>query len=312
MTTLFENLTAPFAFDFMQQAFVMVLLLTIPTAILSCFLVLKGWSLMGDAISHSVLPGIVIAYVLSIPFAIGAFVAGISCAIATGYIKENSRLKEDTVMGIVFSAMFALGLVLITKIETDVHLDQILYGDLLGSSWEGILEVGLVSLAVCSFLFIQGKNLLLYVFDKQHAQAIGLSVRFLHYALLSVLSITIVFALQAVGMILVISMLITPGAIAFLITRNFYKMLALSVFIACSCSFLGVYVSFFLDSAPAPTIIMLFSIVFIIVFIYNNMKIKRLTRQKLNKINAKSAQKVKYKHVAKGTWLGYSCRHRCA
>ena len=276
MPMLFESIIAPFTFNFMQQAFVMVLLLSIPTALLSCFLVLKGWSLMGDAISHSVLPGIVIAYVLSIPFAIGAFFAGISCAVLTGFIKEHSRLKEDTVMGIVFSSMFAVGLLLMTKIETDVHLDHILFGDLLGSSWESIKEVSVVSLIVCGFLVIKGKDVLLFVFDKQQAQAIGLSVRFLHYALLSILSITIVFALKSVGMILVISMLIAPGAIAFLMTKSFYHMLIISVLISCSCSLLGIYLSFFIDSAPAPTIIVLFSSLFVIVFFLSHLKIKKL------------------------------------
>ena len=199
-------------------------------------------------------------------------------------------------MGIVFSSMFALGLLLMTKIETDVHLDQILFGDLLGSSWQGISEVGLVSFITCSFLFIKGKDLLLFVFDKQHAQAIGLSVRFLHYALLSILSIIIVFALKAVGMILVISMLIAPGAIAFLMTSNFYTMLIIATLITCSCSFLGIYVSFFIDSAPAPTIIVLFSLLFIIVFTYHNIKIKKLTEDK---------QKIQYKHIPKGIWLGH-------
>lgn len=282
MQALFEYLASPFTFNFMQQAFVMVLLLAIPTSLLSCFLVLKGWSLMGDAISHSVLPGIVIAYILAIPFAVGAFVAGISCALLTGFIKEHSRLKEDTVMGIVFSSMFALGLLLMSKIETDVHLDHILFGDLLGSSWQGIAEVAVVSLVVCGFLFIKGRDLLLFVFDKQHAQAIGLSVRFLHYALLSILSITIVFALKAVGMILVISMLIAPGAIAFLVTRDFCQMLRLSLLISCSGSFLGIYLSFFIDSAPAPTIIVLLSLLFIAVFSYCRLKVNRLTKSQHN------------------------------
>lgn len=305
MQTLFETLVAPFTFDFMRQAFVMAVLLAIPTALLSCFLVLKGWSLMGDAISHSVLPGIVIAYVLAIPFAIGAFIAGISCAVFTGFITENSRLKEDTVMGIVFSSMFALGLLLLTKIETDVHLDHILFGDLLGSSWEGIIEVGLVSFISCCFLFIKGKDLLLFVFDKQHAQAIGLSIHFLHYALLSVLSIIIVFALKAVGMILVIAMLIAPGAIAFLLTNNFYTMLKISVLTACSCSFLGIYLSFYIDSAPAPTIIVLFSLLFILVFSYQNIKIKKLTEG-----TQERPKKRLRKHIAKGIWLGYPYRYK--
>ncbi|WP_022940636.1 metal ABC transporter permease [Psychromonas hadalis] len=276
MLALFELLSEPFYFGFMQQAFIIVLLLAIPSALLSCFLVLKGWSLMGDAISHSVLPGIVIAYLLAIPYAIGAFVAGISCAIATGYIKENSRLKEDTVMGIVFSSMFALGLVLMTKIESDVHLDQILFGDLLGSSGQDIIEVAGISLLVVLFMVCKGKDLLLFVFDKQHAQAIGLPVRFLHYALLSILSLTIVFSLKAVGMILVIALLIAPGSIAFLLCNSFANMLKVAVLVSCSCSFLGVYISFYLDSAPAPTIIMLMSLLFIITFIQTTQRAKSI------------------------------------
>jgi manganese/iron transport system permease protein len=139
---LIENLfLAPFAFPFMQQAdFVIAVLVGVPMALLSCFLVLKGWSLMGDAISHAVLPGVVLAYIAGLPLAIGAFVAGMTCALAIGYLKENSRIKEDTVMGIVFSGMFGLGIVLYTKIETDVHLDHILFGNMLGVRWRDIGE----------------------------------------------------------------------------------------------------------------------------------------------------------------------------
>jgi len=281
MTLFIETVLSPFGFDFMQQAFVLALLLSIPTALLSCFLVLRGWSLMGDAISHSVLPGIVMAYVLALPFALGAFIAGIASALLSGFINEHSRLKEDTVMGIVFSTLFALGLLLLTKIETDVHLDQILFGDLLGSSWVDIAQVALVCFLVCAFLCYKGKDLLLYVFDKRHAQAIGLSTRFLHYALLTMLSIMIVFSLQAVGMILVIAMLIAPGAIAFLLTRSFYRMLINAVLISMSCSFLGIYISFFIDSAPAPTIIVLLGGLFVVVFAYQNMHLKKVHQGKV-------------------------------
>ena len=146
-------LVEPFTFTFMLQAFTIVLLVAIPTAILSCFLVLKGWSLMGDAISHSVLPGVVLAYILGIPLAIGAFAAGMVCAMATGFISENSRLKEDTVMGVVFSSMFAVGLVMMTKIESNVHLDHILFGDVLGISWRDVIESGIITLIVYQLLF---------------------------------------------------------------------------------------------------------------------------------------------------------------
>jgi manganese/iron transport system permease protein len=276
LTVLFE----PFSFTFMQQAFAIVLLVAVPTSILSCFLVLKGWSLMGDAISHSVLPGVILAYILGIPLAIGAFAAGMVCAIATGFISENSRLKEDTVMGVVFSSMFGVGLVMMTKIDSNVHLDHILFGDVLGISWRDVVESGIITLLVVAFMLIKGKDLLVFVFDRQHAKVIGLPVTALHYGLLAMLSLTIVGALKAVGMILVIAMLIAPGAIAHLLTNKFQSMVMVSVAISLCCSFLGVYLSFFIDSAPAPTIILLMSTTFIGVFVFTSYRAK-LTSRKL-------------------------------
>jgi len=276
LAVLFE----PFSFTFMQQAFAIVLLVAVPTSILSCFLVLKGWSLMGDAISHSVLPGVILAYILGIPLAIGAFAAGMVCAIATGFISENSRLKEDTVMGVVFSSMFGVGLVMMTKIDSNVHLDHILFGDVLGISWRDVVESGIITLLVVAFMLIKGKDLLVFVFDRQHAKVIGLPVTALHYGLLAMLSLTIVGALKAVGMILVIAMLIAPGAIAHLLTTKFQSMVLVSVAISLCCSFLGVYLSFFIDSAPAPTIIMLMSTTFIGVFVFTSYRAK-LTSRKL-------------------------------
>ena len=279
MDSVITELLAPFSFVFMQQALIIVVLVAVPTALLSCFLVLKGWSLMGDAISHSVLPGIVIAYVLAIPYAVGAFVAGIFCALATGFIKDHSRLKEDTVMGIVFSSMFGVGLVLMTKIETGVHLDHILFGDVLGISWRDIADVSVITLLVLVFIVVKGKDLLVYVFDHQHAKAIGLPVKWLHYGLLSILSLTIVGALKAVGMILVIALLIAPGAIAFLLTAKFNTMMWLSVLISVTSSVLGVYSSFYLYSAPAPTIIMVMSLCFIVVFCYTSYRNKQIANR---------------------------------
>ena len=274
-------LVEPFTFTFMLQAFTIVLLVAIPTAILSCFLVLKGWSLMGDAISHSVLPGVVLAYILGIPLAIGAFAAGMVCAMATGFISENSRLKEDTVMGVVFSSMFAVGLVMMTKIESNVHLDHILFGDVLGISWRDVIESGIITLIVVAFILIKGKDLLVFVFDRQHAKVIGLPVRTLHYGLLTLLSLTIVGALKAVGMILVIAMLIAPGATAHLMTTKFQTMIVTAVSISVCCSFFGVYLSFFIDSAPAATIIMLMSATFVCVFIVSSYKAKQISQKLL-------------------------------
>ena len=261
-----DILLQPFTFDFMLRAIVIALLVAIPTAILSCFLVLKGWSLMGDAVAHAVLPGVILAYLLGFPYIIGAFIAGMLCAITTGFISENSRLKEDTVMGVVFSSMFAFGIVMMSKIESEVHLDHILFGDILGITETDILITGAITLFSLLFLIIKGKDLVLYIFDLQHAKAIGLPIRLLHYCLLALLSITIVSALKAVGMILVIASLIAPGAIAYLITNRFKNMILISLIINSLCAVLGVYASFFIDSAPAPTIVVMLTIVFVIVF----------------------------------------------
>ncbi|WP_269932585.1 metal ABC transporter permease [Aminobacter sp. HY435] len=276
---MIENLFLPFAFPFMQQAFAIALLVAVPMALLSCFLVLKGWSLMGDAISHAVLPGVVLAYIAGLPLAMGAFAAGMTCALATGYLKQNSRIKEDTVMGIVFSGMFGLGIVLYTKIQTDVHLDHILFGDMLGVSWSDVGQTAVIALVATGAIGIFRRDLLLHAFDPQHAQAIGLPVKLLHYGLLSILSLTIVGALKAVGIIIAIAMLIAPGAIAYLLTDRFERMLLVSVLVAVLCSFFGVYLSFFIDSAPAPTIVLLMSLAFVVAFFVATRKSALRQRQ---------------------------------
>ena len=252
--TLLDTLLQPFQLEFMRYALIISVLVAIPTALLSCFLVLKGWSLMGDAISHAVFPGVVIAYIVGFPYAIGAFTAGMICALATGFLKENSRIKQDTVMGVVFSGMFGLGLVLYVKIQSDVHLDHILFGDMLGVDLGDIVETGIIATIASGIVVVKWRDLLLHAFDPAQARAIGLPVRLLHYGLLSILSLTIVGALKAVGIILAIAMLISPGAIAFLMTRKFSAMLAIAVIVAVIASFLGVYLSFFIDSArPQPS-----------------------------------------------------------
>ena len=264
---MIETLLLPFSFPFMQQAFIVSLLVALPMGLLSPFLVLKGWSLMGDAVSHAVLPGVVLAYLAGLPIGIGAFAAGMFCAVGTGYLKENSRIKEDTVMGVLFSGMFGLGLVLYSMIETELHLDHILFGDMLGVGWVDIAEAGAIAAIVSAALLVRGRDLMLHAFDPQHARAIGLGVGLLHYGLLVLLSLSIVGALKSVGIILAIALLIAPGAIGFLVARRFGVMLAVSVAVAVVASFLGVYLSFFLDSAPAPTIVLLMSGTFVVAFL---------------------------------------------
>ncbi|MBB4253915.1 metal ABC transporter permease [Rhizobium sp. BK008] len=269
-------LLAPFQFDFMINALIISVLIAIPTALLSCFLVLKGWALMGDAMSHAVFPGVVIAYIAGFPFAIGAFAAGMVCALATGFLKDNSRIKQDTVMGIVFSGMFGFGLVLYVKIQSEVHLDHILFGDMLGIGFPDIVETGAVAMLTATIIAVKWRDLLLHAFDPAQARAVGLRVNLLHYGLLCLLSLTIVAALRSVGIILAISLLIAPGSIAYLLTRRFSAMLALSVAIAVVTAFAGVYLSFFIDSAPASTIVLLFAIAFVGAFLHATRKTARI------------------------------------
>ena len=265
----------PFQLAFMQNAFLVTLMIAVPMALLSCYLVLKGWSLMGDAVSHAVLPGVVLAYVAGLPFAAGAFVAGLVCALAAGYLKDNSRVKEDTVLGIVFSGMFALGVVLYVKIQPDVHLDHILFGDMLGIAAADLLETAIIALAATGFILAFRKDLLVQAFDRQHASAIGLPVKVLHYGLLAVLSLVVVGALKAVGIILAVAMLVAPGAIATLLTRRFPNMLAVAVSVALGCSFLGIWLSFLIDSAPAPTIVLLMASLFVLAFLSRMIRDRR-------------------------------------
>ncbi|MBL4726050.1 MAG: metal ABC transporter permease [Rhizobiaceae bacterium] len=275
---MIEELLLPFQFAFMNKAFFITAIIAAPTALLSCYLVLKGWSLMGDAISHAVLPGIVLAYIINIPLIIGAFGAGMICALATGFLKENSRVKQDTVMGVVFSGMFGLGIVMYTKIHTDIHLDHILFGNMLGVSTGDILTTGLISLFVVAIVVLKRRDLLLHAFDPAQAKASGLPVGLLHYGLLAILSLTIVATLKAVGIILAIGLLIAPGAIAFLITKRFERMLVVAVVVTLISGFLGVYLSFYLDSAPAPTIILILSGIFIIAFIWQAKRARMHSR----------------------------------
>ena len=274
--SVLNTLLSPFQFEFMVNALIISVIVAIPMALLSCFLVLKGWSLMGDAISHAVFPGVVIAYIVGLPYAIGAFIAGMFCAIATGFLQDNSRIKQDTVMGVVFSGMFGLGLVLYLKIQSEVHLDHILFGDMLGVSWGDIGQAALIAAITAGIIGVKWKDFLLHAFDPAQARAVGLRVNLLHYGLLALVSLTIVGALQAVGIILAIAMLIAPGAIAFLLTRRFSTMLVTSVVLAVTGSFAGVYASFFIDSAPAPTIVLGLALAFVCAFAHAIRKAARI------------------------------------
>lgn len=259
----FETLILPFQYEFMQNAFLIALIVSIPSALLSCFLVMKGWALMGDAISHAVLPGIVFAYIIGAPLILGAFVAGIGCSLATGYLSNNCRVKQDSVMGIVFSGMFGLGIVLYVSVETNAHLDHILFGNILGIEQHELWTTGIISFGVSIVLILKWKDWLLHSFDPVQARTSGLNVNLLHFGMLTALSLTIIAILSAAGLILAIGLVIAPGATAFLLVRKFSMMLCLSTVICIFSMMFGTYISFFLDSAPAPTIVLVMTIIFL-------------------------------------------------
>lgn len=267
MELIHEYLLEPLSYDFMQRALLISLLIGIVCSVFSCFLILKGWSLMGDAVSHAILPGLAAAYVIGLPLLVGAFAAGLFCALSTGYLKNNSRVREDAVMGIVFSAMFALGLVMMTRIESDVHLLHVLFGNVLGISSSDLWQAGSIA-AICSaIMLLKRRDLALYCFDPAHAAVIGLPVKVYHFGLLVLLALTVVSALKAAGIILVIAMLIAPGAIGFMVTRSFDRMLMVAVSASVFSCLGGTILSFHLDAATAPLIVVIQAILFLLALV---------------------------------------------
>ncbi len=262
------NWLTPFQYDFMLAALGLGTLVGTVCAVLSCFLILKGWSLMGDAISHAVLPGIVLAYAAGVPLAVGAFASGLLCAVGVGFIKNNSRVKEDTIMGVVFTGLFGLGLILFTKIESDQHLLHILFGSLLGIPRAQMLQTAGIGAATLLVTLTLRKDLLLFCFDPKHAKSIGLNTTFLHYLMLSLLALTVVASLQAVGVILVIAMLVTPGCVAMLFTHRFSRMLWIAVGTAVFSCFAGTYASFFLNASTGACIVLAQAVVFAFAFVF--------------------------------------------
>ena len=260
--SIWEWFATPFQYPFMQTALGVSTFVGVVCAVLSCFLILKGWSLMGDALSHAVLPGVVFAYLLGLPFAIGAFISGLLCAVTIGWVKQNARVKEDAVIGLVFTAFFALGLIVISRTPSDVHLTHILYGNVLGIEPADVVQTLIAGTIALLTIAVLRRDLMLFCFDPNHARAIGLNTSFLYYALLALLALTVVAALQAVGVILVIAMLITPGAIGYLLSDRFDRMMGLAVGASVLSAIFGVYLSFYLDASTAGCIVVVQAMLF--------------------------------------------------
>ena len=266
--TPIDWLLDPLTHDFMRRALMVSALVGGVCGLLSCYMTLKGWALMGDAVSHAVMPGVVVAYALGLPFSLGAFVFGVGSVALIGFVKQKSRIKEDTVIGLVFTGFFALGLVLVSKIKSNIDLMQILFGSPLGISRSDVNQTLIISFIVISILLIFRKDLMLYCFDAKHARSIGINTGILHYLLLTLLSLSAVVGLQTVGIILVVAMLITPGATAYLLTDRFDKMTLLAVISSSFSSVLGVYISYWSDIETGGSIVLVQTFIFLIAFLF--------------------------------------------
>ena len=266
--TPIDWLLDPLTHDFMRRALMVSALVGGVCGLLSCYMTLKGWALMGDAVSHAVMPGVVVAYALGLPFSLGAFVFGVGSVALIGFVKQKSRIKEDTVIGLVFTGFFALGLVLVSKIKSNIDLMQILFGSPLGISRSDVNQTLIISFIVISILLIFRKDLMLYCFDAKHARSIGINTGILHYLLLTLLSLSAVVGLQTVGIILVVAMLITPDATAYLLTDRFDRMTILAVISSSFSSILGVYISYWSDIETGGSIVLVQTLIFLIAFLF--------------------------------------------
>ncbi|MBL1074433.1 metal ABC transporter permease [Nocardia sp. 2] len=266
--SLNEFLIEPLSYDFMTRALITCLITAVVCAVLSCWLVLIGWSLMGDAVSHAVLPGVVLAYIVGAPFAVGAVIFGFLAVALIGVVRSTSRVKEDAAIGIVFTTLFAFGLVLVSVTPSQTDLNHIIFGNLLGVSRAELIQVAILAAIVLAALVLKRRDFTLYAFDPTHAHALGLRPRLLGAGLLALLALTAVLSLQAVGVILVVAMLIIPGSTAYLLTDRFGRMLLIAPVISAVCSVAGLYLSYHVDTAPGAMVVVAQGVVFTLVYLF--------------------------------------------
>lgn len=265
---MFAVLLEPFSYDYMYKAIWLGCLIGAVCAFLSVFLILKGWALIGDALSHAVVPGVATAYALSLPYTLGAFFAGIFAIFAMLAVKSLTKLREEAIIGFIFSTFFALGLLIISLNPTAISIQSVIFGNLLGIADEDVLQVYWILGISSLILLFLWKSFLLVFFDEVHAQSIGISVRAYKLLFFSLLSACIVTALQSVGAILVIAMVITPGATAYLLTDRFGYALIIAVILGAFSSALGAYLSYFADGATGGFIVSLQTLFFLLAFLF--------------------------------------------
>lgn len=265
---MMDYLLIPFDYEYMQKAMLVSSVIGGVCAVLSCFVTLKGWSLMGDALSHAIVPGVALAYLAGLPFALGAFASGLLAALAMGFIKAKTRIREDAVIGMVFTTFFAAGVLLISLFPSNISLKTIVFGNILGIANADIVQMLIIAAVTLVVIGLKWKDLLLFVFDPNHARAIGLNTALLQLLLLTLLSATAVAALQTVGACLVVAMLVTPGATAYLLTDRFGRMMAIASVMGVSTSFAGAYASYFLNGSTGGCIVVLQTSLFLLALFF--------------------------------------------
>jgi manganese/iron transport system permease protein len=268
MSELFAELLVPFSYNYMLKAMWVSALVGGVCAFLSAYLMLKGWSLMGDALAHSIVPGVAGAYIIGAPFALGAFFAGVLAALSMQFVRHKSRLREDAVIGLVFTALFALGLLMASIWPTSVSIQTIVLGNILAISDEDVVQVAIISAVTLVVLALVWKDLMVTFFDESHARSIGIRTGALKIVFFTLLSACTVAALQTVGACLVIAMVVTPGATAYLLTDRFGRLILIAIAIGASTSFFGAYISYFLDGATGGVIVTLQTLLFVAAFLF--------------------------------------------
>lgn len=258
----------PLQYGFMARALASTLIAAVTCGLLSCWLVQIGWSLMGDAVSHSVLPGVVLAYAIGWPFAVGAFIFGVGAVALIGGIQSKTNIKADAAIGVVFTSLFALGIVLISVTPSQIDLAHILFGNVLGVSPSDLIQVAVIGLFTCTVLLVKRRDFTLFAFDPLHAHGIGLNTRLIRTMLLGLLALTVVVTLQAVGIVLVVAMLIIPGATAYLVARSMGGMLVVATAATCIAAVAGVYVSFYADVSTGGSVVLAQAALFCLAFLF--------------------------------------------
>ena len=261
-------LAEPFGYEYMRNAMWVSALVGAVCAFLSCYLMLKGWSLIGDALSHAIVPGVAGAYMLGLPFAIGAFFSGGLAAAAMLFLNQRTKLREDAIIGLIFSSFFALGLFMVSLSPTSVNIQTIVLGNILTITPEDTLQLAIIGTLSLAILLVKWRDLMAVFFDEAHARSIGLKPTALKILFFTLLAASTVAALQTVGAFLVICLVVTPGATAYLLSDRFPRLLAIAVTIGAGTSFLGAYASYFLDGATGGIIVVLQTVVFLAAFVF--------------------------------------------